>query len=111
MMNAEIAGMSLVWLLFVALFLGFAYLVYATASKEKGAVKIAGITLACVIAVLVIISSLYCVFWGGKMGCPMTGKGMMGKGMMMDKDMKCKMMNKDMMTNEKQKGIKELNNK
>ncbi|MBU0686239.1 MAG: hypothetical protein KKB81_00100 [Candidatus Margulisbacteria bacterium] len=73
-------------LIIVLLLLGFAYIIWAIASKEKGAVKNIGQAIAIVIAVLAIFIFLYGSVYGGMFGgC--GGKGyMMGKGMMRYKE-------------------------
>jgi hypothetical protein len=106
-------GYGLLWigLLWVAVLLGFAYIIGILAMKETGNVKVIGQVIAGVIAVLTVIIFLYGAVWGGQMkrgmtgrgmGCPMMGSGMMGgqKGMMKMDGMKMekegKMMHKMM---------------
>lgn len=92
-------GMLWCGLLALSLLLGFAYIVMAVASKERGMVKAAGLVIAAAIAIIAVVMLLQC---STMKRCPMMGRGMMdgkdGKMMMemMNKhpDMQKKMMEK-----------------
>lgn len=81
MMHGMMGGMYGVWaLLWLAVFLSFAYIVWILADKEKGSIKTTGQVLAIIVIVLAVIMFI----WG--LGYSMSGRGrhMMGYGTMMN---------------------------
>jgi len=75
-------GAGMIWgsLLVVLLLLGFAYIVWVSASKESGGTKTIGQVIAIIIAILAVIILLYGSVYGGMMGKGFCGGvGMMGR--------------------------------
>jgi hypothetical protein len=68
MMSGMMGGMVWGSVLAVLLLLGFAYIIWVQASKEKGSTKSAGQLIAIIIAVLAVIILLYGTVYGGMMG-------------------------------------------
>ena len=75
------SGMWLGSILGLILLLGFAYIIWVLAGKEKGNIKLIGQIVALVIVVIAVVLLLSSLFWGGGL-CGGRGYGMMGGGMM-----------------------------
>ncbi|MFH1386407.1 MAG: hypothetical protein ABIH50_01915 [bacterium] len=109
-------GGGIVWmvflysLLFLALVLNLAYIVWTIALKESGYVKTTGLAFACGMTVLAIIIFFYGLVYGGGMreNRSMMGGGM-GRGNMMMEGKGGKMLMKKMMKDpEMMKMMKEM---
>ncbi len=72
-----IGGMWLGSILGLILLLGFAYIIWVLANKEKGNVKLVGQIVALVIVVIAVVLLLSSLFWGGGL-CGSRGYRMMG---------------------------------
>jgi len=68
MMYGMMGGMIWGSLLAVLMLLGFAYIIWVLAAKEKGNVKTVGQIIAIIIAVLAAVILLYGTIYGGMMG-------------------------------------------
>lgn len=84
MMGGMMGGMFWGSFLGALLLLGFAYVIWVMAEKEKGGIKTIGQVIAVIIAVLAAVMLLYGGVYGGMMGrgCFGRGCGMWGPGMM-----------------------------
>lgn len=79
-MMSGIANLLVVWsLLFLAIILGFAFIVWTLASKETNGLKTIGQSISVVIAILAVVIFIYGLVYGNQMG-RMMGGGMMGEG-------------------------------
>ncbi|MDD5382637.1 MAG: hypothetical protein PHH60_03170 [Candidatus Margulisbacteria bacterium] len=107
MMGGMLGSVYLMLLLYIAMLLGFAYIIWILASKETGGTKIAGQIIAGTITVLVVLMVLYGLVAQNRMRSAMSGPGMMMEG----KNFQGKTMTNQQMKEMMQKYMKEQTQK